>query len=54
MLTPEWETEIKIGDKLLFACDAHAKNDVEYICQNNYEFYYALTGKEKLTIFKRN
>ncbi|QKF67991.1 TrkA domain-containing protein [Arcobacter venerupis] len=52
ILTPEWEYEIKIGDKLLLACDAHAKNDVEYICQNNYEFYYALTGKEKLTIFK--
>lgn len=54
ILLPTWETEIKIGDKLLFACDAHAKNDVEYICQNNYEFYYALTGKEKRTIFKRN
>ncbi|MDD2896197.1 MAG: NAD-binding protein [Aliarcobacter sp.] len=54
ILTPSWEYEIKIGDKLLFACDAHAKNDVEYICQNNYEFYYALTGKEKLRIFKRN
>ncbi len=54
ILTPEWEYEIKIGDKLLLACDAHAKNDVEYICQNYYEFYYALTGKEKQTIFKRN
>jgi hypothetical protein len=34
--------------------DEHAKNDMEYICQNIYEFYYALTGKEKQTIFKRN
>lgn len=51
---PSWENEIKIGDKILLACDEHAKNDIEYICQNIYEFYYALTGKEKLTIFKRN
>lgn len=54
MLLPSWEIEIKIGDKILLACDEHAKNDIEYICQNTYEFYYALTGKEKRTIFKRN
>ena len=54
MLLPSWENEIKIGDKILLACDEHAKNDMEYICQNIYEFYYALTGKEKQTIFKRN
>lgn len=54
MLLPSWEIEMKIGDKILLACDEHAKNDIEYICQNTYEFYYALTGKEKRTIFKRN
>ena len=54
MLLPSWEIEIKIGDKILLACDEHAKNDIEYICQNTYEFYYALTGKEKRIIFKRN
>ena len=54
MLLPSWEIEIKIGDKILLACDEHAKNDIEYICQNTYEFYYTLTGKEKRTIFKRN
>ena len=54
ILTPEWENEIKIGDKILLACDSHAKDDIEYICQNAYEFYYAITGKEKQTIFKRN
>ena len=54
MLLPSWKNEIKIGDKILLACDEHAKNDMEYICQNIYEFYYALTGKEKRTIFKRN
>ena len=54
ILTPSWENDIKIGDKILLACDSHAKNDIEYICQNIYEFYYALTGKEKQTIFKGN
>jgi Trk K+ transport system NAD-binding subunit len=54
ILTPEWENDIKIGDKILLACDSHAKDDIEYICQNIYEFYYATTGKEKRTIFKRN
>ena len=52
ILTPEWENEIKIGDKILLACDNHAKDDIEYICQNACEFYYAITGKEKRTIFK--
>lgn len=52
ILLPLWEEELKIGDKILLACDSHAKNDIEYICQNIYEFYYALTGKEKQTILK--
>ena len=54
MLLPSLEIELKIGDKILVACDEHAKDDMEYICQNMYEFYYALTGNEKKTIFKRN
>ncbi len=52
ILLPEWENDIKIGDKILLACDEHAKDDIEYICENTYEFYYALTGKEKQTILK--
>lgn len=52
ILLPLWEEELKIGDKILLACDSHAKDDIEYICQNIYEFYYALTGKEKQTIIK--
>ena len=52
ILTPSWEEDIKIGDKILLACDNHAKDDIEYICQNIYEFYYAITGKEKQTILK--
>ena len=54
ILLPSLEIELKIGDKILIACDEHAKDDMEYICQNMYEFYYALTCKEKKTIFKRN
>lgn len=52
LLLPSWETKLELNDKILFACDEHAKNDMEYISQNIYEFYYALTGKEKRTIFK--
>lgn len=51
-LLPIFEHNLKIGDKILFACDEHAKDDIEYICQNIYEFHYALTGEEKKIIFK--
>ncbi len=51
-LLPMFEDDLKIGDKILFACDLHAKDDIEYICQNIYEFHYALTGKEMKVIFK--
>lgn len=50
---PSWDTELKINDKILFACDEFAQNDLEYISQNTYEFHYALNGKEKRTILKR-
>jgi voltage-gated potassium channel len=53
IMLPLWENNLKIGDRLLFACDRHAKDDIEYICQNAFEFHYALTGEEKSTIFKR-
>ncbi len=53
ILLPSWSEEIKLNDKILFACDEHAKNDIEYICQNRYEFHYALNGFEKSTIIKR-
>ena len=51
-LLPMFEDDLKIGDKILFACDVHAKDDIEYICQNIYEFHYALTGEEMKVIFK--
>ena len=53
-LLPSAEDNINIGDRILLACDEHAQNDIEYISQNIYEFYYALTGEEKRTIFKGN
>lgn len=54
ILLPNWNEDLKIGDKLLLACDEHAKNHIEYICQNVYEFEYAISGKEKKIIFKGN
>jgi len=53
ILLPSFEEEILVNDKILLACDENAKDDIEYISSNIYEFYYALTGKEKETIFKR-
>ena len=52
LLLPIFEHNLKIGDKILLACDEHAKSDIEYICQNANEFHYALTGEEKRTFFK--
>lgn len=52
ILLPSLDEELKIGDKILIACDEYAKNHMEYICENMYEFHYALTGNEKKTIFK--
>ena len=52
ILLPSFDEELKIGDKILIACDEEALNDMEYICENIYEFHYALTGEEKRTILK--
>lgn len=53
ILLPNKDEKIKISDKILFASDEHARDDIEYICENIYEFHYALTGEDKKTIFKR-
>lgn len=53
ILRPTWDEILKIDDKILFACDEYAKNDIEYIIQNMYEFHYAVSGEEKRTILKR-
>ncbi len=50
ILLPSWDEEIYLNDEILFACDANSKNDIEYIANNWYEFYYILTGTEKTWI----
>jgi Trk K+ transport system NAD-binding subunit len=52
ILLPNFDEELRIGDKILIACDEEALNDMEYICENIYEFHYAVTGEEKRTILK--
>lgn len=47
ILLPDLDFEILIDDKILFACDKNAKNDLEYIVNNIYEFHYIITGEEK-------
>ncbi|WP_320034653.1 NAD-binding protein [Halarcobacter sp.] len=54
ILLPSLEVSLKMGDEILFACDESARDDIEYIAQNFYEFYYVYTGKERKTIFLRN
>ena len=46
-LLPALDFEIKINDKILFACDENAKEDLEYIANNGYEFNYIISGHEK-------
>lgn len=53
ILLPSWDEIIKLDDKILFACDNHAKEDIQFICLNAYEFSYAHKAKEKSTILKR-
>ncbi len=55
LLLPAWNTLLEKNDKILFACDENAIEDLEYICQNIYEFHYALNGEERtiLNKFKR-
>ncbi|QKF82649.1 potassium channel family protein [Halarcobacter ebronensis] len=54
ILLPNFNTSLEEGDEILFACDENAKDEIEYIAQNFYEFYYAYTGQERKTIFLRN
>jgi len=53
-LLPEHDIKLHEDDEILFACDENAKNDIEYIAQNFYEFHYVYTGEEKRTIFNKN
>ncbi len=45
-LLPSWDIELKKDDQILFASDENAIDDLEYICQNIYEFQY-VTMKKK-------
>ena len=47
ILLPSDDTQIQIDDKILFACDENAIDDIEYIANNAYEFDYIISGKEK-------
>ena len=51
ILLPSLDLSLKEGDEILFACDENAKDEIEYIAQNLYEFYYVYTGEERKTIF---
>jgi len=53
ILLPSWNEVIEKNDKILLAGDENAYDDMEYICQNMYEFHYALTGQEKLKFRRR-
>lgn len=57
IVLPDWSFELEVDDKILFACDENAKNDLEYIANNIYEFHYIITGEEKThftKIFKKH
>ncbi len=53
LVLPSWNEKLQVDDKILFACDSYAKDDMEYIAQNKYEFHYAYTGYEKRTILTK-
>lgn len=47
ILLPSFSEALKLNDKILFACDENAKEDIEYIANNMYEFHYMIYGEEK-------
>ena len=51
LLLPDDTLELEINDKILFACDENAIEDLEYIANNAYEFEYIISGKEKSFFF---
>jgi Trk K+ transport system NAD-binding subunit len=53
IILPDLSFELKIDDKILFACDENAKDDLEYIVNNIYEFYYIIEGNEKVVLRKK-
>lgn len=47
LMIPPWDSTIEKNDLFLFAGDANAQNQLEYIANNFYEFHYAFYGEEK-------
>ncbi|MFT5661553.1 MAG: voltage-gated potassium channel [Sulfurimonas sp.] len=47
ILLPSDDIQLQIDDKILFACDENAIDDIEHIVNNAYEFQYIISGKEK-------
>jgi Trk K+ transport system NAD-binding subunit len=47
ILLPSYDNELKVGDRILLACDENSQEDVEYIVNNLYEFHYIVTGQER-------
>lgn len=52
ILLPKFDIELKIDDNILIACDQNAKDDIEYIANNVYEFHYVVTGSERKYLTK--
>lgn len=52
LLLPDSDVSVRIDDKIFFACDENAIEDLEYIANNAYEFEYITLGKEKKFFFK--
>lgn len=46
-ILPPWDFELKQNDQILFASDENAKDDIEHIINNIYEFHYIIEGVEK-------
>ncbi len=46
-LLPAWDVELQLEDKILFASDEEAKEDLRWISKNIYEFFYVYFGREK-------
>ena len=54
ILLPQKGTKIKLGDKLLIACNEESREEIELIASNLYELHYMLFGEEKMTwIFEK-
>lgn len=45
ILLPDKSTKLQINDKILFACDKNAQEDLEYVANNFYELEYILGDK---------